>query len=67
MSYKQSWSSVGMQGLIGRVSEFFDLVRNATRDGSLSLEVPLDSDDFFKTFVESFIATFGIESAPKNF
>ena len=62
-------SSIGNTGVwlsemyISRVSVVFDLVRNSTRG------ISLESTDFLLTFVDRFIATFGIESesAPKNF
>ena len=38
------------------MSAFFDLVRS-----------PPESTNFLKTFVGHFIATFGVDSAPKNF
>ena len=48
------------------LSADFDLVRNAMRDSFLCLKSP-ESTDSLKIFVDRFIATFGIESAPKNF
>ena len=53
VSYQQSWSNVKMRDLlsvmlIGRASAVFDLVRNATRDGSLCFKLPESTD--FKNF-----------------
>ena len=68
VSYERSWSSVGNARTwlavmwIGSASAVFDLVRNVAHDSSHCSQTQSQL-----TFVDHFIAMFGIESASKIF